>query len=162
MICPGFGSNDSGIIQPFHHFSFPRIKECDNIAAFPKWVRTEELSFLAVTNSEINHNDATIKRLYFQQQWLPHKWVFKIVLWYLSSLHHQCQKSSGSKLHVTYLIYIACGNKKPSQIPWFFPGEKHRNFTMVKLQVAIWWTLDFQSRKSWIHIPECTGNPYTY
>lgn len=68
MISPDFGSNDSRIIQPFHHFRFPRIKECDSIAAFPKWVSTEKLSFLAVINSEINHNDATIKRLYFQQQ----------------------------------------------------------------------------------------------
>lgn len=53
MICPAFGSNDSRIIQPFHHFSFPRIKECDIIAAFPKWDSTEKLSFLAVTNAEI-------------------------------------------------------------------------------------------------------------
>lgn len=162
MICPGFGSTDSRIMQPFHHFSFPRIKECDCIAAFPKWVRTEKLRFLAVTNSEINHNDATIKRLYFQQHWLPHKWVLKLCYDIFQAIIISAKKFPGSKLHVTYLIYIACGNKKnPSLIPWFFPGEKHRNFTMVKLQVAICWTLDFQSRKSWIHIPECTENPYT-
>ena len=44
--------------------------------------------------------------------------------------------------------------------PWgkaqtFYHGQK-------KLQVDVCWTLDFQSQKSWIHIPECTENQYTY
>lgn len=53
MFCPGFDSNDSRNIQPFHYFSFPWIKECDSIAAFPKWVSTEKLGFLAGTDSEM-------------------------------------------------------------------------------------------------------------
>jgi len=53
MFCPDFDSNDSRTIQPFHHFSFPRIKEHDSTAAFPKWVSTEKLSFLAGTDSEM-------------------------------------------------------------------------------------------------------------
>lgn len=120
---------------------------------------------LAGTDSVMHPKCCKTNSLYFQKLWWPHKWVQN--LWYnifqVASI--SAKNLSEFRLHVTYLRYNLHSMCKPESIyisifPWgkvqkFYCDETNCRWPCVEHYVS-------RARKSWMHIPECTRNQYTY